>query len=118
MENIDTRHIREELDLTRIIENPIEENDQNQVKATPFCIEEEPLKMEFPCFKSSRKDIEFSFSTIQNINEANIDESTYENSINSLSQLTIKTELNQQNTLHPQAKFSGEGYNNCNIKKN
>ncbi|MBW0557954.1 hypothetical protein O181_097669 [Austropuccinia psidii MF-1] len=82
MENIDPRLIREELDLKRIIQNPIGENDQNQVKYIPFCIEEEPLKMESPCFKSARKDIECSLSTVQNINEANIDESTYENSIN------------------------------------
>ncbi|MBW0500376.1 hypothetical protein O181_040091 [Austropuccinia psidii MF-1] len=116
MENIDLRLIREELDLAKTIENPIGENDQNEVKYIPFCLEEEPLKMEFPCFNSTRKDIECSFSTFQNINEANMDESTYENSINSLSQLTIKKELNQQKTLHPQDKFSGQAYNNCNME--
>ncbi|MBW0566376.1 hypothetical protein O181_106091 [Austropuccinia psidii MF-1] len=118
IEHVGPRLTREELDLTRIIKNPIGQNDQNQVKYIPFCIEEEPLKMEFPCFNSSRKYIECSFSTVHNINEANIDESTYENSIDSLSQLTIKKELNQQKTLHTQAKLSGEAYNNCHIKKN
>ncbi|MBW0549930.1 hypothetical protein O181_089645 [Austropuccinia psidii MF-1] len=94
-----------------------ERNKQNQVKEIPFCIEEEPLKMEFPCYTSTRKDIECSFSTVQNINEAKIDESRYENSTNSLSQLTIKQELNQQKTLHPQEKFSGKAHNNYNIEK-
>ncbi|MBW0524368.1 hypothetical protein O181_064083 [Austropuccinia psidii MF-1] len=117
MENIDPRVIREELDLAKTMENPIGGNDQNQVKEMPFCLEEEPLKMEFPCFTSTRKDIECSFRTVHNINEANIDESTYENSINSLSQLAIKKELNQQKTLHPQGKFPGEAYNNSNIEK-
>ncbi|MBW0588691.1 hypothetical protein O181_128406 [Austropuccinia psidii MF-1] len=72
--------------------------------------------MEFPCFKSTRKDIECSFSTVQNINSANIDESTYENPINSLSQIDIKQELNQQNALPPEDKSPGEAYNNCNIR--
>ncbi|MBW0566450.1 hypothetical protein O181_106165 [Austropuccinia psidii MF-1] len=117
MENIDPRLIREELDLTRVIESPRRGNKQNQVKDIPFWIEEEPLKMEFPCYKSTRKDMECSFSTVQNINEAKIDESRYENSTNSLSQLTIKQELNQQKTLHPQDKSSGEAYNNFNIEK-
>ncbi|MBW0555797.1 hypothetical protein O181_095512 [Austropuccinia psidii MF-1] len=76
----------------------------------------ELLKMEFRCFNSTRKDIECSFSTVQNINEANIDESTYENSTNSLSQIDIQQELNQQKTLHPEDKSSGEAYNNCNIE--
>ncbi|MBW0584118.1 hypothetical protein O181_123833 [Austropuccinia psidii MF-1] len=116
MENIDPRLIREELDLTRVIESPIRGNKQNQVKDIPFCIEEEPLKMEFPCYTSTRKDMECSFSTVQNINEAKIDESRYENSTNSLSQLTIKQELNQQETLHPQDKFSGEAHNNYNME--
>ncbi|MBW0559308.1 hypothetical protein O181_099023 [Austropuccinia psidii MF-1] len=89
IEHIDPRLIREELNLTRIIENPIGENDQNQVKDIPFCLEEEPLKMEFPCFNSTRKDIECSFST----------------------------ELNQQKALPPEDKSSGEGYNNFNIEK-
>ncbi|MBW0521329.1 hypothetical protein O181_061044 [Austropuccinia psidii MF-1] len=101
IENIDPRLIREELDLEKTMENPIGGNDQNQVKDMPFCLEEEPLKMEFPCYTSKGKDIELSFSTAQNINEANIDESTYQNSINSLSQLTIKKQLNQQKSLTP-----------------
>ncbi|MBW0574231.1 hypothetical protein O181_113946 [Austropuccinia psidii MF-1] len=67
-----------------------ERNDQNQVKDITFCIEEETLIMEFPCYTSTRKDIECSFSTVQNINEAKIDDSINENSINSLSQLTSK----------------------------
>ncbi|MBW0579334.1 hypothetical protein O181_119049 [Austropuccinia psidii MF-1] len=94
-----------------------ERNDQNQVKDIPFCIEEEPLKMEFPCFKSTRKDIECSFSTVQNINAANIDESTYENPINSLSQIDIQQELNQQKALPPEDKSSGEAHNNFDIEK-
>ncbi|MBW0510053.1 hypothetical protein O181_049768 [Austropuccinia psidii MF-1] len=116
MENIDPRLIREEFDLAKTIENPIGENDENEVRYLPFCLEEEPLKMEFPCVNSTRKDIGCSFSTFQNINEANMDESTYEKSSNSLSQLTIKKELNQQKTLHPQDKFSVEAYNNCNME--
>ncbi|MBW0574157.1 hypothetical protein O181_113872 [Austropuccinia psidii MF-1] len=115
MENIDPRLVKEQLDLTRIIENPIGGNDQSQVKDIPFCIEEEPLKMEFPCFKSTRKDIECSFSTVQNINAANIDESTYENPINSLSQIDIQQELNQQKALPPEDKSSGEAHNNFDI---
>ncbi|MBW0556252.1 hypothetical protein O181_095967 [Austropuccinia psidii MF-1] len=99
MENIDPRLVKEQLDLTRIIENPIRGNDQNQVKYIPFCIEEEPLKMGFPCFKSTRKDIECSFSKVQNINAAKIDESTYENPINLLSQIDIQQELNQKKSL-------------------
>ncbi|MBW0566274.1 hypothetical protein O181_105989 [Austropuccinia psidii MF-1] len=59
-----------------------EKNDQNEVKDITFLLEEEPLKMEFPCFNPSRKDIECSFSTVQNINEAKMDESKYQNSIN------------------------------------
>ncbi|MBW0513499.1 hypothetical protein O181_053214 [Austropuccinia psidii MF-1] len=51
IEHIGPRLIREELDLTRKIENLIGENDQNQVKYIPFCIEEETLKMESPCFR-------------------------------------------------------------------
>ncbi|MBW0522704.1 hypothetical protein O181_062419 [Austropuccinia psidii MF-1] len=117
IENIDPRPIRGESDLARIIEIPIGGNDQNQVRDIPFCLEEEHLKLEFPCYTSTRKDIECIFSTVQNNNEANIDESTYENSVNSLSQLTIKKELNQQNTLHPESKSSGEAYNNFNIEK-
>ncbi|MBW0506660.1 hypothetical protein O181_046375 [Austropuccinia psidii MF-1] len=117
MENIYSKLITEELDLEKTIENPIGENEQNKVKCIPFCLEEEPSKMEFPCFNSTRKDIECSFSTFQNINEANMDESTYEKSSNSLSQLTIKKELNQQKTLHPQDKFSVEAYNNCNLER-
>ncbi|MBW0532564.1 hypothetical protein O181_072279 [Austropuccinia psidii MF-1] len=110
MENIDPRLVKEQLSLTRIIENPIGGNDQNQVKDIPFCIEEEPLKREFTCFKSTRKDIEFSLSTVQNINAANINESTYENSINSLSQIDIQQELNQQKALPPEKKSSGEAH--------
>ncbi|MBW0587791.1 hypothetical protein O181_127506 [Austropuccinia psidii MF-1] len=94
-----------------------ERNDQNQVKDITFCLEEEPLRMEFPCYTSTRKDIECSSSKAQNINEADIDEPKNENSINSLSQLTIKKELNQQKTLHPEDKSSGEAYNNFNIAK-
>ncbi|MBW0580346.1 hypothetical protein O181_120061 [Austropuccinia psidii MF-1] len=117
MENIDPRLVKGQLDLTRIIENPIGGNDQNQVKDIPFCIEEEPLKMEFPCFKSTRKDIECSFSTVQNINAANIDESTYENPINSLSQIDIQQELNQQKALPPEDKSSWGAHNNFDIEK-
>ncbi|MBW0520145.1 hypothetical protein O181_059860 [Austropuccinia psidii MF-1] len=117
IEHIRLRRIREELDLTRIIENPIGENDQNQVKDIPFCLEEEPSKMEFPCFNSTRKDEECSFSTVQNINEANMDESTYQNSINSLSQIDIQQELNQQKALPPEEKSSGEAYNDFTIEK-
>ncbi|MBW0580835.1 hypothetical protein O181_120550 [Austropuccinia psidii MF-1] len=73
--------------------------------------------MEFPCFKSTRKDIECSFSKVQNINEADIDEPKNEDSINSLSQLTIKKELKQQKILPPEDKSSGEAYNNFNIAK-
>ncbi|MBW0590502.1 hypothetical protein O181_130217 [Austropuccinia psidii MF-1] len=93
-----------------------ERNDQNQVKDISFCLEEEPVRMEFPCYTSTRKDIEFSFSTVQNINEAKIDDSINENSINSLSQLTIKKELNQQKALPPEDKSSGEAHNNCDIR--
>ncbi|MBW0591248.1 hypothetical protein O181_130963, partial [Austropuccinia psidii MF-1] len=50
-----------------------ERNYQNQVKDTTFCLEEEPLRMEFPCYTSTRKDIECSSSKVQNINEANMD---------------------------------------------
>ncbi|MBW0593612.1 hypothetical protein O181_133327 [Austropuccinia psidii MF-1] len=117
MENIDPRIIREELDFEKTIENPIGGNDQNQAKDIPFCLEGEPLEMEFPCFSSTRKDIECSFSTVQNINEANMDESTYQNSINSLSQIDIQQELNQQKALPPEEKSSGEAYNNFNIEK-
>ncbi|MBW0530968.1 hypothetical protein O181_070683 [Austropuccinia psidii MF-1] len=117
IENIDPTLIRGELDLERIIESPIGGNDQNQVKDIPFCLEEKHLKLEFSCYTSKRKDIECSFSTVKNINEANIDESTYENSVKSLSQLTINKELNQQRTLHPEDKSSGEAYNNFNIEK-
>ncbi|MBW0552997.1 hypothetical protein O181_092712 [Austropuccinia psidii MF-1] len=117
MENIDSRLIREELDLEKTMENPIGGNDQNQVKDMPFCLEEEPLRMEFPCHTSTRKDMECSSSTVQNINEANMDESRYKNSINSLNQFTIKKELNQQEMLHPQDKSSREAYNNFNIAK-
>ncbi|MBW0473845.1 hypothetical protein O181_013560 [Austropuccinia psidii MF-1] len=74
MENIDPRLIREELDLEKTIESPIGGNDQKQVTDIPFWLEEEPLKMEFPCCNSEIKDIEDSSSTVQNINEANIDE--------------------------------------------
>ncbi|MBW0591624.1 hypothetical protein O181_131339 [Austropuccinia psidii MF-1] len=35
-----------------------ERNDHNQLKDISFCIEEEPLKLEFPCYTSTRKDIE------------------------------------------------------------
>ncbi|MBW0565151.1 hypothetical protein O181_104866 [Austropuccinia psidii MF-1] len=49
MENIVPRLFKEQLDLARIIANPIGGNDQNQVKNIPFCIEEEPFKREFPC---------------------------------------------------------------------
>ncbi|MBW0592186.1 hypothetical protein O181_131901, partial [Austropuccinia psidii MF-1] len=63
MEDIDPRLVREQLDLTRIIENPIGGNDQIQVKDITFCLEEEPLRMEFPCYNSTRQDIEYSFST-------------------------------------------------------
>ncbi|MBW0533327.1 hypothetical protein O181_073042 [Austropuccinia psidii MF-1] len=73
--------------------------------------------MEFPCYTSTRKDIEFSLSKVQNINEAEIDEPTNENSINSLSQLTIKKELNQQNPLHPEDKSFGEAHNNFDTEK-
>ncbi|MBW0574730.1 hypothetical protein O181_114445, partial [Austropuccinia psidii MF-1] len=94
-----------------------ERNDQNQVKDISFCIEEEPLKMEFPCYTSTRKYIECSFSTVQNINEAKIDDSINKDSINSLSQLTIIKELNQQKTLHPEGKSSGQAHNNFNIEQ-
>ncbi|MBW0531780.1 hypothetical protein O181_071495 [Austropuccinia psidii MF-1] len=52
MENIDPKLIREELDLAKTIESHIGGNDQNQVKYIPFCLEEEPLKMQFPCYTS------------------------------------------------------------------
>ncbi|MBW0539985.1 hypothetical protein O181_079700 [Austropuccinia psidii MF-1] len=94
-----------------------ERNDQNQVKDITFCLEEEPLRMEFPCYTSTRKYIECSFSKVQNINEADIDEPTNENSISSLSQLKIKEELDQQKTLHSEDKSSGEAHNNFNIEK-
>ncbi|MBW0550748.1 hypothetical protein O181_090463 [Austropuccinia psidii MF-1] len=58
MENIYPRLIREELDFEKTIENPIGGNDQNKAKDIPFCLEEEPSKMEFPCFNSTRKDID------------------------------------------------------------
>ncbi|MBW0532960.1 hypothetical protein O181_072675 [Austropuccinia psidii MF-1] len=90
MENIDPRLIREELDLAKTMENPIGGNDQNQVKNINFCLEEEPLKMEFPCYTSTRKDIECSF---------------------------IIKELAQQKTLQPEDKSSGEANNNFNIEK-
>ncbi|MBW0534366.1 hypothetical protein O181_074081 [Austropuccinia psidii MF-1] len=61
--------------------------------------------------------MECSFSTVLNISEADIDESKNENSINSLFQLTIKKELNQEKTLHPEDKSSGEAHNNFNIEK-
>ncbi|MBW0568896.1 hypothetical protein O181_108611 [Austropuccinia psidii MF-1] len=117
IEHIDPRLIREELELEKTIENPIGGNDQNQAKDIPFCIEEGRLKMEFPHFNSTRKDIEFSSSKVQNIDEADVDEPTTENSINSLSQLKIKKELNQQKTLHPEDKSFGEAYNNFDIEK-
>ncbi|MBW0570401.1 hypothetical protein O181_110116 [Austropuccinia psidii MF-1] len=44
-----------------------------------------------------------------------MDESIYQNSINSLSQIDIQQELNQQKALPPEEKSSGEAYNNCNI---
>ncbi|MBW0483485.1 hypothetical protein O181_023200 [Austropuccinia psidii MF-1] len=77
METIDPRLIREELDLAKTMQNPIGGYDQNQVKDMPFCLKEEPLKLEFPCCTSTRKDMECSSSTVQNINEANMDESRY-----------------------------------------
>ncbi|MBW0566113.1 hypothetical protein O181_105828, partial [Austropuccinia psidii MF-1] len=117
MENIDPRLTREELDLAKTMENPIGGNDQNQVKDIPFFLEEEPLKMEFPCHSSTRKDMECSSSTVQNINEAYMDESRYKNSINSLNQLTIEKELNQQKALRPEYRSLGEAYNNFNIEK-
>ncbi|MBW0550750.1 hypothetical protein O181_090465 [Austropuccinia psidii MF-1] len=46
-----------------------------------------------------------------------MDESTYENSINSLSQIDIQQELNKQKALPPEEKSSGEAYNNFNIEK-
>ncbi|MBW0586127.1 hypothetical protein O181_125842 [Austropuccinia psidii MF-1] len=73
--------------------------------------------MIFLCYTSTRKDIECSFSTVQNINEAKIDESTYENPINSLSQIDIQQELNQQKALPPEDKSSGEAHNNFDIGK-
>ncbi|MBW0550265.1 hypothetical protein O181_089980 [Austropuccinia psidii MF-1] len=94
-----------------------ERNDQNQVKDINVCLDKEPLRMEFPCYTSTRKDIECSSSKVQNINEADIDEPTNQNSINSLSQLKIKKELNQQKPLHPEEKSCGEAYNNFNIAK-
>ncbi|MBW0575049.1 hypothetical protein O181_114764 [Austropuccinia psidii MF-1] len=94
-----------------------ERNDQNQVKEMPFGLEEEPLRMELPCYNLTRKDMECSFSTVQNTNESKIDGSINKNSINSLSQLTIRKELNQQKTLPPEDKSSGEAHNNFNMAK-
>ncbi|MBW0560224.1 hypothetical protein O181_099939 [Austropuccinia psidii MF-1] len=46
-----------------------------------------------------------------------MDESTYQNSINSRSRIDIQQELNQQKALPPEEKSSGEAYNNFNIEK-
>ncbi|MBW0504491.1 hypothetical protein O181_044206 [Austropuccinia psidii MF-1] len=73
--------------------------------------------MELPCYTSTRKDMEYSSSTVQNTNEANMDESRYKNSINSLNQLTIKKDLNQQKALPSEDKSSREAYNSFNIEK-
>ncbi|MBW0539672.1 hypothetical protein O181_079387 [Austropuccinia psidii MF-1] len=67
IESIDLRLIREELDLAKITENRIGEDDQIKEKDIPFYLEEEPLKMEFPCYSSTREDIEYISSIDINI---------------------------------------------------
>ncbi|MBW0581436.1 hypothetical protein O181_121151 [Austropuccinia psidii MF-1] len=46
-----------------------------------------------------------------------MDESTYQNSINSLSQIDIQQKLNQQKALPHREKSSGEAYNSFDIEQ-
>ncbi|MBW0564522.1 hypothetical protein O181_104237, partial [Austropuccinia psidii MF-1] len=92
-------------------------SDENQVKDKPLCLVEKPLQLELPCSTLTREDKEHSSREVQNINEDDIDEPTFENSKKTLSQMTIRMDLNQQKTLHPKDKSSGEANNNFNIEK-
>ncbi|MBW0555623.1 hypothetical protein O181_095338 [Austropuccinia psidii MF-1] len=114
IENIDPRLIREELELTRIIENPIKGNKQKQVKNMPLCPEEESSKIDVHNYTLRKEDMEGSIERNMQFKKF---KNEFKEGINLFGQIDIQQELNKQKHLHPEDRSSGEAYNKFYIEK-